>query len=166
MNQNNQLPPNPQNAILKRIYPWDEYNMKMVVQWLYHQAQKTGFIGTFEDFNQRYGAYIASADPEDFFDIIDTYKGPYHIIPQENLQQVLNTANKMLNQDIVIEPAPIFPYRDYHGRYTVTPLVNIDQALRTKDHVLYEDIIVERIPYKEVSNDAGGVTIIIGGGDT
>jgi len=44
------LPPNPQNVVLKRIYPWEEYNLTMILQWLYTQAQKTGFPGTFEDF--------------------------------------------------------------------------------------------------------------------
>jgi hypothetical protein len=29
------LPPDPTNAVLKRIYPWDEYNINLVMNWLY-----------------------------------------------------------------------------------------------------------------------------------
>ena len=50
-NMNNySLPPDPNNATLKRIYPWDEYEITIVLQWLYAQARKTGFLGNFEDF--------------------------------------------------------------------------------------------------------------------
>ena len=36
-----QLPPNPHgNAVLKRIYPWGEYDLTLVMQWLYEQAKK------------------------------------------------------------------------------------------------------------------------------
>ena len=47
---NYNLPPDPQNAVLKRIYPWDEYDVTLVMQWLFTQAKKTGFVGTFDDF--------------------------------------------------------------------------------------------------------------------
>jgi hypothetical protein len=47
---NYSLPPDPNNATLKRIYPWDEYEITIVLQWLYAQARKTGFLGNFEDF--------------------------------------------------------------------------------------------------------------------
>ena len=60
---NYNLPPNPQHAVLKRIYPWDEYNVELVMQWLFAQARKTGFTGTFEDFKLRYGAYVEATDP-------------------------------------------------------------------------------------------------------
>jgi hypothetical protein len=35
MGFNYNLPPDPQNVTLKRIYPWDEYNKTLVMQWLY-----------------------------------------------------------------------------------------------------------------------------------
>ena len=76
-----QLPPDPTNAVLKRIYPWDEYDISLVMQWLYTQAKKTGFIGTFEDFKLRYGAYVEAQDPEDIHDLIENYTGTYHIKP-------------------------------------------------------------------------------------
>ena len=65
------LPPDPQNATLKRVYPWDEYNKTLVIQWLYAQAQATGFIGTIEDFKLRYGASIEAADPQDIYNLIE-----------------------------------------------------------------------------------------------
>ena len=96
------LPPDPSHAVLKKIYPWDDYNVSIVIQWLYVQAQKTGFIGTLEDFKQRYGAYIESADPQSIYDLIENYTGQYHITPLVSIEQVLHTKNKILNQDIIV----------------------------------------------------------------
>ena len=159
------LPPNPQHAVLPRIYPWDEYNKVLVMQWLYAQAQATGFTGTLEDFKLRYGAYIEAADPQDIHDLIENYTGTYHITPLVSIEQVLKTKNKVLNQDIIIDPIPdsiANQYKKYNGRYQVTPIANVDQILRTHDKVMEEDLIVEKIPYAEVSNTAGGTTVIIG----
>jgi hypothetical protein len=41
-------------------------------------------------------------------------------------------------------------------------MARLDQILRTEDKVLSEDIVIEKIPYAEVSNTAGGTTVIIG----
>lgn len=160
-----QLPPDPTNAVLKRIYPWDRYDISLVMQWLFAQAQKTGFTGTLNDFKLRYGAYIESIDPQEIYDLISHYEGSYHITPLVNITQTLQTKNQILNQDIIIDPIPddiINNYQVYGGQYHVIPMVNIDQILRTKDNVLEEDVVVEKIPYAEVSNNAGGTTVIIG----
>ena len=165
MTQNYNLPPDPQNAVLKRIYPWDEYNVTLVMNWLYAQAQKTGFTGTFEDFKLRYGAYVEAADPQDIHDLIENYQGTYHITPLVSIEQVLQTKNKVLNQNIIIEPIPdsiVNQYESYNGRYQVTPIANVDQVLRTRNKVLEEDMIIEKIPYSAVSNNSGGRTITIG----
>ncbi len=162
---NYNLPPDPTNAVLKRIYPWDQYDVTLVMQWLYAQAKKTGFTGTLEDFKLRYGAYIEAADPQDIHDLIENYTGTYHITPLVSIEQVLKTKNKVLNQDIIIDPIPdsiANQYKKYNGRYQVTPIANVDQILRTHDKVMEEDLIVEKIPYAEVSNNAGGTTVIIG----
>ena len=162
---NYQLPPDPQHAVLKRIYPWDEYDITLVMNWLYTQAKKTGFVGTFEDFKLRYGAYVEATDPADIHELIDNYTGTYHITPLVSIEQVLQTKNKVLNQNIVIDPIPeslINNYKEYNGRYQVTPMTDVDQILRTNDRVLKEDIVVEKIPYYETSNNAGGYTVIIG----
>lgn len=80
------LPPDPTNAVLKRIYPWDEYDKTLVMKWLYTQAQQTGFTGTLEDFKQRYGLAIEAADPQDIYDLIENYTGTYHITPLVSIE--------------------------------------------------------------------------------
>lgn len=161
----NGLPPDPQNAVLKKIYPWDEYNKTLVMQWLYAQAKATGFTGTLEDFKLRYGAYVDAAEPQEIYDLIENYTGTYHITPLVSIEQRLQTKNKVLNQDIIIDPIPesiINTHKTYSGQYSVTPRAFFDAILRTKDKVLEENIVVEQIPYTEVSNNAGGTTVIIG----
>ena len=149
---NYNLPPDPTNAVLKRIYPWDQYDITLVMSWLYAQAKKTGFYGTFEDFKQRYGAYIEATDPQEIYDLIDNYQGTYHVTPLLSIEQVLKTKNKILNQDIVIDPIPenlVINKKTY-------------QMLRTNDRIMEDDLVVEQIPYHKTSNDAGGYTFTIG----
>lgn len=165
MATNNSLPPVPTNAVLKRIYPWDEYNKTLVIQWLYAQAQATGFHGTLEDFKLRYGAYVEAADPQEIYDLIDEYTGTYHITPLVGIEQVLHTKNKVLNADMIIDPIPdsiAGNYKTYRGSYQVTPLPYLDQVLRTEDKILEENIIINKIPMHQVDNDAGGRTVTIG----
>ena len=89
--KNYSLPPDPQNVTLKRIYPWDEYNKTLVMEWLFAQARATGFTGTFEDFKQRYGAYVEAANPQDIYDLIENYTGTYRITPLASIDQILHT---------------------------------------------------------------------------
>ena len=159
------LPPDPQNAVLKRIYPWDEYDINLVMQWLFTQAKKTGFVGTLEDFKLRYGSYIEATDPQDIQDLIENYTGTYHITPLLSIEQVLQTKNKVLNQNIVIDPIPedlVISKNSYKGSYRVTPLPLVDQVLRTENKMMQDNLIVEQIPFHKVSNDAGGYTFTIG----
>ena len=162
---NYNLPPDPQNAVLKRIYPWDEYDITLVMTWLYTQAKKTGFVGTFDDFKLRYGAFVEATDPQDIQDLIENYTGTYHITPLLSIEQVLQTKNKVLNQNIVIDPIPedlVISKKSYKGSYRVTPLPLVDQVLRTEDKIMEDNLIVEQIPFHKVSNDAGGYTFTIG----
>lgn len=162
---NYNLPPDPTNAVLKRIYPWDQYDITLVMNWLFTQARKTGFTGTFEDFKQRYGAYVEATDPHDIQDLIENYTGTYHITPLVSIEQVLKTKNKVLNQDIIVDPIPdsiIDQHKTYTGRYQIIPMANVDQILRTNNKIMEENMIIEKIPYTEVSNTAGGTTVIIG----
>lgn len=162
---NYNLPPDPQNAVLKRIYPWDEYDITLVMTWLYTQAKKTGFVGTFDDFKLRYGAFIEATDPQDIQDLIENYSGTYHITPLLSIEQVLQTKNKVLNQNIIIDPIPedvVVSKKSYKGTYQVTPLPLVDQVLRTEDKIMTENLVVEQIPFHKVSNDAGGYTFTIG----
>lgn len=162
---NYQLPPDPTNAVLKRIYPWDQYDVTLVMNWLYTQAKKTGFTGTLEDFKQRYGAYIEATDPQDIYDLIDNYTGTYHVTPLLSIEQVLQTKNKVLDQNIIIDPIPedlVINKKTYKGDYSVTPLPLVDQILRTEGKVMEENLVVEQIPFHKTSNDAGGYTFTIG----
>ena len=162
---NYNLPPDPQNAVLKRIYPWDEYDVTLVMQWLFTQAKKTGFVGTFDDFKLRYGAFIEATDPQDIQDLIENYTGTYHITPLLSIEQVLQTKNKVLNDNIIIDPIPedlVISKNKYKGSYQVTPLPLVDQVLRTENKMMEENLVVEQIPFHKISNDAGGYTFTIG----
>lgn len=163
----NGLPPDPQNAALKRIYPWDQYDRTLVMRWLYAQAKATGFTGTFEDFKERYGAMIEAANQEELYTLIDHYTGTYRIKPLVSIDQVLHTKNKVLNQDIIVEgiaptAVPQGEYSVYTGQYEVTPIAHLDQMLRTKNTVLEDNIVIEKIPIHQVDNAAGGRTVTIG----
>lgn len=162
----NLLPPDPQHAIKKRIYPWEKYQETSIIIWLYEQAKQTGFTGTLEDFKQRYGAFMEATDPADLPDLIDNYEGLYRIIPLMGIQQVLETENKVLNKNIIIEAIPPDLINTnkpvYKGKYHVIPMVDVDQILRTNDKVMEDNVTVERIPYSETSNTAGGYTVTIG----
>lgn len=163
----NGLPPDPQNAALKRVYPWDEYNKTLVMRWLYAQAKATGFTASFEEFKVRYGSYLEATEIADIFDMIDKYTGAYRIKPLVSIDQVLHTKDKYLNQDIIIEgtqPTEVSAdsYSVYTGRYEVTPMLNLEQILRTKNKILEDDIVIQQIPYHEVDNQAGGRTVTIG----
>lgn len=49
----------------------------------------------------------------------------------------------------------------YEGEYLVHPTFG-GASLDTNDKFMYEDVRVEPIPYTEISNEDGGMTIIIG----
>lgn len=157
------IPPDPQHAVLRKIYPWSKYDLTLILHWLYDQARKSGFIGDFDDFKLRYGAYMEATDPQDLFNLIETYKGDYHITPL-GVKQILETRGKLLNQNVIVDPIPdeLLAKETYNGQYRVTPLAGIAQVLRTSDKLMTNNVIVEKIPYSETSNTAGGYTVIIG----
>lgn len=64
--------------------------------------------------------------------------------------EYLNSDGSLINYDI------------YTGQYEVTALPEVEQILRTEKKILLSDIVVKPIPYYEVSNDAGGITVSIG----
>lgn len=49
----------------------------------------------------------------------------------------------------------------YAGDYNVIPKVE-EQTLETKDKTMTDNIFVAAIPYHEVSNPQGGITVTIG----
>lgn len=159
----NLIPPDPQHVVLKKIYPWDKYNIELVTSWLYEQAKQTGFTGTLNDFKLRYGEYIESLDISRVYELIDHYTDNYHITPLLGSEQILNTKDKILSENIIVDPIPdaIIPV-SYDGSYSVTPLAEVSQILRTANKTLSDDVVVEQIPYYETTNTAGGYTVIIG----
>lgn len=159
------LPPSPQNAVLKRVYPWDEYDNNLVMQWLYEQAKNTGFVGSFEDFKLRYGIYVEGLDEEGLHYTLENYEGMYSVIPLLEIEQVLHTKNKILNKDIIVAPVPqeyINKRAKYIGKTEVIPTPYFGTTLRTNDTIVESDIVVQPIPYKEEENEFGGITVAIG----
>ena len=63
-----------------------------------------------------------------------------------------------VEQDVVINLNPAPPYE---GEYNVTPSFEV-QTLPTAEKLLDKDVIIEEIPYTEVSNNSGGITVTIG----
>lgn len=51
----------------------------------------------------------------------------------------------------------------YDGNYTAEPKLFEDITLYTKDRKMKSDVTVSKIPMYEVSNESGGLTLIIGG---
>ena len=51
---------------------------------------------------------------------------------------------------------------EYEGSYNVISKVNESVVLSTKDRALRDNVTVLAIPQFEISNDAGGSTLIIG----
>ena len=49
----------------------------------------------------------------------------------------------------------------YTGSYEVTPRAN-EQKLHTASKIMMDDVTIKEIPYAEVTNPAGGTTVIIG----
>lgn len=50
----------------------------------------------------------------------------------------------------------------YEGDYDVTPSTYNDRVMATRNLVMTKDVTVRKIPQFEVSNTAGGKTLIIG----
>ena len=69
---------------------------------------------------------------------------------KEHFGEYLNSDGSLINYDI------------YTGQYEVTALPEVEQILRTEKKILLADIVVKPIPYYEVSNEAGGITVSIG----
>lgn len=51
----------------------------------------------------------------------------------------------------------------YEGEYEVTPSMNEDITLETAKKLMTDDVTVHKVPRYDVTNEAGGTTIYIGG---
>jgi hypothetical protein len=56
-------------------------------------------------------------------DLAPAYEGEYHITPL-TVEQILNTKNKILDENIIIDPIP--SYEVFTGQYRVTPMAHVD----------------------------------------
>lgn len=54
-------------------------------------------------------------------------------------------------------------YAKYTGEYEVTPKIDEETVLDTAHKVLSDNVTVREVPMFEVTNEAGGNTLIIGG---
>ena len=50
----------------------------------------------------------------------------------------------------------------YDGSYEIIPIVE-DQTLEVKNKTMRDDVEIKAIPYAEVTNEANGITVTIGG---
>lgn len=50
----------------------------------------------------------------------------------------------------------------YNGAYTVTPKVKAETILKTRGYKMADNVTVKEVPYHEIANDSGGVTVYIG----
>lgn len=66
---------------------------------------------------------------------------------------------KMSGKVKTAETKPL-PY--YEGEYELTPIWE-DVTLETKQKSMSDNVTMQAIPYAEVDNPSGGVTVIIGG---
>ena len=64
--------------------------------------------------------------------------------------------------DGYIDHAKTKPLPWYEGEYELTPVWE-NVTLETKQKSMQEDVTMQAIPYAEVDNLSGGVTVIIGG---
>ena len=90
--------------------------------------------------------------------IIEVRNAPKQRIDLFAIERVQNIR---ITQDVIIVPV----YEDipeYEGAYEVIPSAQLTQKLNTAKKVLTKDVTVHKIPYYEMDNEAGGMTIYIG----
>lgn len=61
-----------------------------------------------------------------------------------------------------VKSAETKPLPYYEGEYELTPIWE-DVTLETKQKSMSDNVTMQAIPYAEVDNPSGGVTVIIGG---
>ena len=113
-------PPTPiTTAETKSIYPWEHTELAVMCARLYSLAVNTGFNGTLDDFKQHFGIYLESHNiftSEDF----ERYNGQYEVTPLPLVEQILQTKDTVLEDNIVIQPIPFHQVDNAAGGRTVT----------------------------------------------
>ena len=113
------VPPTPVSAKKQYVYPWEHTEFANICQQLYSLASTTGYMGTLEDFKRGFGAYLEANNiltTDDF----KKYMGQYEVTPLPLVEQILNTKNKVLENNIVIQPIPYHQVDNDAGGRTVT----------------------------------------------
>lgn len=72
------------------------------------------------------------------------------------VQIILQSAVKVCISGITVISSP-----EYVGPYDIVPLFS-EQVLQTEKRLMTKNVTIEKIPQYEVSNDYGGVTLIMG----
>jgi hypothetical protein len=82
-------------------------------------------------------------------------------INQNGVVEVVPDPNTLLEKVIVTTDVIGGDVEEYDGSYEITPKAE-EQILPTAYKVMRNDVTVNKIPYAEVTNPAGGTTVIIG----
>lgn len=113
MNAKIKSPPSPVQTHIRSIYPWDSDFIKRIYYSIYQQALNTGYANTFEDFQNTLGEFFTTLSN------VEWYKGNYIITPLPDVEQILKTTNRLLEQDVIIEKIPYYETSNDAGGYTV-----------------------------------------------
>lgn len=111
-------PPTPVAAEQKSVYPWEHTELMILCQRIYNLAAKTGYTGTLEEFKQNFGTYLKENKIIITPDNIEEYVGQYEVIPLPLVEQILQTTNKVLVEDVVVAPIPYATVSNLAGGYT------------------------------------------------
>lgn len=79
------------------------------------------------------------------------------IVIAETLKGSIRSEGSLSGQIVIGEDA-----EPYGGEYEVTPNFQ-QQILETADKKMNQNLTIEQIPYAEVMNPSGGLTLTIGG---
>ena len=107
------MPPS-QNEI-QTIYPWENINILNDIRELYKIVIKTGYEGSFEQFQSQLGSIIQQ---EAIIINPDEYVGTYVVTPLPIMSSILRTENKILRHDVIVEPIPYATTSNLAGGYT------------------------------------------------
>lgn len=107
------LPQMPVQTHIKSIYPWEQESFLLMCHSLYEQAVKTGYEDSFDNFQSTLGTFFNTLTN------LKLYDGSYEAIPLPYTQQSFRTAQRILEQDIIVKEIPYYETSNNAGGYTV-----------------------------------------------
>ena len=112
-------PPTPAPIAEKKyVYPWEHTELMILCRRIYDLAIKTGYTGTLDEFRHNFGTYLKENKIIITPDNIEEYVGQYEVIPLPLVEQILQTTNKVLTEDVVVAPIPYATVSNLAGGYT------------------------------------------------